>query len=75
MAGYVAAWRRRVWLGLAGALGTLLGMLLTGSREVARIIPGVLGALLVSYGLFEAWRPLGLVAAGLFLIAADRYVR
>jgi hypothetical protein len=39
---------------------------------VARFIPGVLGALLVSGGLGLVYLPLGLVAAGGFLLWLDR---
>lgn len=39
-----------------------------------RTLPGVAGALLVSYGLYLAWLPLGFIAAGAFLLLIDRRV-
>lgn len=37
-----------------------------------RNIPGALGALLVIAGLAIIWWPLGIIAAGLFLLVLDR---
>lgn len=37
-----------------------------------RAVPGVLGPLLVAYGLWLAWPPLGFAAAGAALLLADR---
>ena len=34
--------------------------------------PGVFGPLLVAYGLWLAWAPLGFVSLGAFLLLADR---
>lgn len=42
--------------------------------SVLRTLPGVLGALLISYGLYLAWLPLGFIAAGGFLLLIDRRV-
>lgn len=39
-----------------------------------RSIPGAAGALLVAYGLGLAWRPLMFIAAGGFLLLADRRI-
>jgi hypothetical protein len=44
------------------------------SGRFLRTTPGVLGALLVSYGLYRAWLPLGFIAAGGFLLLVDRRV-
>ncbi|MER6834256.1 hypothetical protein ABT320_09690 [Streptomyces cellulosae] len=40
--------------------------------HAARVGPGLAGALLVAYGLWLAWAPLGFVAGGTFLLLADR---
>lgn len=40
-------------------------------RRLARGLPGVVGALLVCAGLTLAWLPLGLMAAGGFLLLVD----
>jgi energy-converting hydrogenase Eha subunit G len=50
------------------------GYLAERSGRILRTVPGVLGALLVSYGLFLAWLPLGVIAAGGFLLLVDRRV-
>lgn len=42
--------------------------------RVLRTVPGVCGALFVSYGLFLAWVPLGFIAVGGFLLLLDRRV-
>lgn len=50
---------------------------LTGARMLGgalRSAPGVVGASLVCAGLALAWVPLGLVAAGVFLLALDRRI-
>jgi hypothetical protein len=44
------------------------------SGRLLRTTPGVLGALLVSYGLYRAWLPLGFIASGGFLLLVDRRV-
>lgn len=43
-------------------------------RRVGVSLPGVGGPLLVSVGLWMAWRPLGVVFAGAVLWALDRRV-
>ncbi|MGW4102297.1 hypothetical protein [Streptomyces sp. NPDC004976] len=40
--------------------------------HAARVGPGLVGPLLVAYGLWLAWVPLGFVALGAFLLMADR---
>lgn len=40
-------------------------------RPLARFVPGVLGAVLVAGGLALIWPPLGLIAAGGFLLLLD----
>ncbi len=37
-----------------------------------RVGPGLCGAVLVAYGLWLAWAPLGFVVLGVFLLLADR---
>jgi hypothetical protein len=51
----------------------------TGMLKVAawagaavRSVPGAAGALLISGGIYEIYRPAGIIAAGLFLIALDK---
>lgn len=56
------AWNRTVLVG-AGLAGRTM-----------RTVPGVGGALLVCYGLYDAYRPLGFLAAGAFLLLLDRRV-
>lgn len=41
------------------------------ARSSARWLPGVAGAVLVVAGLYVAWPPLGLIAAGAFLLVFD----
>lgn len=59
-AGAAAGWA-------AVAAGRLVGGL-------ARGLPGVAGPLLVAYGLWLAWVPLGFIAGGVLLLAVDRRV-
>lgn len=37
-----------------------------------RSVPGTAGALLIAGGVYEAYRPAGLITAGLFLLLLDR---
>lgn len=72
------AWRRRgneALLAVAGVLGTVAGFLLGIAPKVARLVPAVAGPLLIAYGLGMAWRPLGFIAMGAFLLWADRNIR
>lgn len=46
----------------------------TAIRKVGVSLPGVGGPLLVALGLWMAWRPLGVVFAGVVLWALDRRV-
>jgi len=41
-------------------------------REIAKYLPGALGAALVVAGLSFIWWPLGLIALGAFLLLVDR---
>lgn len=41
-------------------------------RRVARYVPGVLGALLVSVGIGVVFWPAGVIVAGVFLLLVDR---
>lgn len=53
---------------LAGATGTVVGFL-------ARVLPGLAGLALVSYGAWLAWPPAGFLTAGVLVLAdqiADR---
>lgn len=43
--------------------------------HTVRSVPGAAGALLVSYGISEVYRPAGLVVAGVFLLLLDRDIR
>lgn len=52
---------------IAATAGLVVGM-------VGRVLPGIAGAVLVSAGLWMAWPPLGVVAAGGFLLALDRKI-
>ena len=45
-----------------------------GAGTGVRLMPGVLGPVLVAYGLWLAWAPLGFVALGACLIVADRRI-
>lgn len=56
---------RERWLAAAGRTAEAAGFCL-------RAAPGVLGPLLVAYGLWLAWAPLGVTALGVFLLLADR---
>jgi len=61
-------WRERLrnwWLKTAGAAAA-------GAGTGLRLLPGVAGPLLASYGLWLAWAPLGFMALGGFLLWADR---
>lgn len=78
MSTFAAAVQRRgnaAWLGLAGMLGATLGVLLTGFRGAARILPGVAAAGCVTVGAFKAWEPLGWLVVGALLLALDRRIR
>jgi hypothetical protein len=65
-----ARWRPRWDVAVARAAG-LAG---AGVRLVGRGLPGTAGPLIVSLGLWMAWRPLGVVFAGAVLWALDRRV-
>jgi hypothetical protein len=72
------AWRtrgNRAWLGLATAIGAFIGVLLGLAPRVARGGLTLAGPLLLVYGLYLAWHPLGFIAGGLFLLWADRNIR
>jgi hypothetical protein len=43
-------------------------------RQLGRGLPGIAGPLLVSAGMWMAWRPLGLIFAGAALWLLDRRV-
>lgn len=58
--------RTRVrWVSAAGTAAA-------GAGHGLRLFPGLAGPLLVAYGLWLAWAPLGFVALGGFLLWADR---
>lgn len=48
------------------------GTAAAGAGFGLRALPGVAGPLLVAYGLWLAWAPLGYMALGAFLLLADR---
>jgi hypothetical protein len=54
--------------------GQVSGYAAERSGRLMRTAPGGVGALLVSYGLYRAWLPLGFIAAGAFLLLIDRRV-
>lgn len=56
---------RRKWLSGAGTAAA-------GAGYSLRLLPGVAGPVLVAYGLWLAWAPLGFIALGGFLLWADR---
>lgn len=58
---------RAAFTAAAGYLAARMG-------HILRTLPGMAGALLVSYGLYLAWLPLGFIAAGGFLLLLDRRV-
>ncbi|MFI1030742.1 hypothetical protein [Streptomyces sp. NPDC020951] len=49
-----------------------VGQAAAAAGYAVRVGPGVAAPLLVSYGLWRAWDPLGYVALGAFLMLADR---
>lgn len=59
------SWRARASARLALVAGVAL-------RHIAFTGPSLGGAVLVSYGLSEIYNPLGWIAGGLFILAADR---
>lgn len=62
--------RRRFRLSaMVGAVAELAGALF---GNVGRGLPGLAGPLLVCYGLFEIYRPVAFIAAGVFLLLLDR---
>lgn len=56
---------RERWLAVGGAAAA-------GAGLGVRTLPGVAGPLLIAYGLWLAWSPLGYMALGGFLLLADR---
>lgn len=44
------------------------------SGQVLRAVPAAGGILLTCYGMWLAWRPLGFIVGGLFLLLLDRKV-
>jgi len=67
---FAAQWRSR-----RDELGARVAVLAGAAiRRVGVSLPGIGGPLLVSAGLWMAWRPLGVVFAGAVLWALDRRV-
>lgn len=56
------------------ALGRLAELAGVAVRQIGRGLPGIAGPLLICWGLGLAWLPLGLIAAGTFLLLLDRRV-
>lgn len=67
---FPAQWRSR----REAAVGRLAEWTGAAIRRVGVSVPGVGGPLLVSVGLWMAWRPLGVVFAGAVLWSLDRRV-
>lgn len=63
----VAARARAGWTVFTVKAAAVAGSLL-------RSVPGAAGALLVSYGAWQAWEPAGPIVAGGFLLLLDRRV-
>lgn len=59
---------------LAELAGRALRTAAVAGARVGRGVPGVVGPLLVAYGAWLAWRPLGFVVAGAVLWLLDRRV-
>jgi hypothetical protein len=57
-------------LGLAGAAGYAIAK----ARRPARLLPGLAGAVLLSWGAAMIYAPAGLIAAGLMLLVIDRTI-
>ncbi|MDH6134648.1 hypothetical protein P3T37_004052 [Kitasatospora sp. MAA4] len=57
-----------------GAFAAVAGHAVRLGRLGGRYVPGWAGAALVSWGAEMAWRPAGLITAGLFLLAADAVI-
>lgn len=58
----------------AGAVAAGLGRVTGAALRAARFLPGVAGAGLASYGTWLAYRPAGIILAGILLLAADRQI-
>jgi len=59
------------WDAALGSAADVAGALV---RNVGRGLPGIGGPLLIAYGLYEVYRPLGFICAGVFLLLLDRRV-
>lgn len=70
MTGLAARLRPR-WDALTVKVAEAAGV---GLRQLGRTFPGVAGPLLVCYGLYDLFHPLGFIAAGGFLLVLDRRV-
>lgn len=66
--------RRTTFASAALRVAEQAGRAINRAAALGRTVPGVAGASLVSYGLFDAWHPLGWIAAGGFLLILDRRV-
>lgn len=60
---------RARWTRLRGVLVEAAGRMV---GVAARGLPGAAGPVLVCYGLWQAWPPLGWIAGGAFLLWLDR---
>jgi len=59
-------WRER-WQAALGAAAE-------GAARCLRLGPGLAGPVLVAYGLWLAWAPLGFIGLGVFFLLADRRI-
>jgi len=59
-------------IAVAGTAAAGLGHAVRLGRLGVLFVPGLAGAVLVSWGSWMAWHPAGLIAAGGFCLACDR---
>lgn len=62
---------RPQWDAVAGYAAEAAGHVV---GKLGRSLPGIAGPLLIAYGLYEVYRPLGFITLGVFLLLLDRRV-
>lgn len=65
----LAARMRRTWASAVGSAAAATGRAV---GVVGRTVPGVAGPLLIAYGAYEVYEPLGFIVIGGFLLVLDR---